>query len=348
MIDLNDKGAIAAIDKKNAYGSIGYFAKQCKQAWEETQQLNLSTDLKDVDNIVLCGMGGSAYAALIIKALFGKELAVPLELVNGYDIPKYVGPRTLVLLSSYSGSTEEALSCGKQAIEAGAKITGVCNGSKLGEFFKANNLPFYQFEAKFNPANQPRLGQGYMIFGHVGILAKIGLLGLGSDAVNTAIAFLEQKDKDAEELAKSIAPKLVEKIPVIVGSEHLSGNAHVMRNQFNETAKNFAAYSLISELNHHLMEGLNHPEQRLLTFLFLQSSLYSPIIQKRFELTKEVIGKNNLEAIDIPASGNNQLEQMLYGISVGGYMTFYLAILYGQDPSVIPWVDFFKEKLSKS
>lgn len=348
MIDLNDKQAIAAIDKKNAYGSIGYFAKQCKQAWDETQELNFPEGYKDVDNIVLCGMGGSAYAALIIKALYGSQLSIPFELVNGYNIPSYVSEKTLVLLSSYSGSTEEVVSCANQALAKGAKITGVCNGSKLGEFFKTNNLPFYLFEAKFNPANQPRLGQGYMIFGHVGILAKIGFLNLSADIIGEAITFLEQKDKETEELGKSIAPKLVEKIPVIVGSEHLSGNAHVLRNQFNETAKNFSVYSLISELNHHLMEGLSNPKERILTFLFLQSNLYSPIIQKRFELTKEVIEKNNLEVVEIPIEGKSTLEQMLYGISAGGYLTFYLAILYGQDPSVIPWVDFFKEKLSKS
>jgi len=138
------------------------------------------------------------------------------------------------------------------------------------------------------------------------------------------------------------------KIPVIVASEHLLGNAHVMRNQFNETAKSFSAYSLIPELNHHLMEGLTNPKERILSFLFLDSTLYTPVIQKRFALTKEVIGKNNIDILEAPIQGQNAIEQMLYGISLGGYLTFYLGILYGQDPSVIPWVDFFKEKLAKT
>lgn len=348
MIDLNDKNAIAVIDKADAYGSIAYFAKQCKQAWDETQKLSFPENYKDIDNIILCGMGGSAYAGLIIKALYNNELLVPIELVSGYEIPEYAGKKTLVLLSSYSGSTEEVLLCAQKALERGAKITGVCNGSKLGEFFKINNLPGYIFEATYNPSKQPRLGQGYMIFGHIGILTNIGLLSLTNQLVNTAIALLEQDGKEGESLAKSIAPKLVEKIPVIVASEHLSGNAHVMRNQFNETAKNFASYSLVSELNHHLMEGLNNPKERILTFLFLQSDLYSPIIQKRFTLTREVIEKNNIDVLELRITGSNPLEQMLFGISLGGYLTFYLAVLYGQDPSVIPWVDFFKEKLGTS
>lgn len=348
MIDLNDKAAIATIDKKNAYGSIAYFSKQCKQAWDETQQLTFPDDYKDVDNIVLCGMGGAAYAALIIKALYSKELSIPIELVNGYDIPAYVNERTLALLSSYSGSTEEALSCAQQALAKKAKITGVCSGAGLAEFFRANNFPAYIFEPKFNPAGQPRLGQGYMIFGHVGILARIGLLSLSNESVNELVAFLEQKNSEIDSSAKNLAPKLGEKIPVIVASEHLAGNAHVMRNQFNETAKNFSAYSLISELNHHLMEGLTYPKNSNLTFLLLQSNLYSSIIQKRFTLTKEVIEKNNREVVEVSIEGGNQLEQMAYTIAFGSYLSFYVAILYGQDPSVIPWVDFFKEKLAKS
>lgn len=348
MINLNDKGTIAAIDKRNAYSSVESFTKQCKQAWEETQKISFSEDYRDVENIVLCGMGASAYAALIIKALYHGYLSVPLELVNGYELPEYVAEGTLVLLSSYSGSTEEVLACAKTALLKKAKITGVCNGSKLGDFLKGNNFPSYIFEPTYNPAAQPRLGQGYMIFGHIGILAKIGLLSLPDEFVYNAIDFVEQKRNEIESLAKEIAPKFIEKIPVIVASEHLSGNAHVLRNQLNETAKNFAAYSLISELNHHLMEGLTYPKESPLLFLNLQSDLYSPIIQKRFVLTKEVIEKNGKEVIEIPIQGEDSLSQMLYGIAFGGYLTFYLAILYGQDPSVIPWVDYFKEKLSKA
>ncbi|MBI2622382.1 SIS domain-containing protein, partial [Candidatus Microgenomates bacterium] len=176
MIDLNDKQAISAIDKSNAYSSVINLAKQCQQAWDDTQKIIFPQDYKDVDSIVLCGMGGSAYAALIIKALYANSLTVPFELVNGYNLPNYVNNKTLVLLSSYSGSTEEVLNCGKEALLRNAKITGVCNGLALGEFFKTNNLPGYIFEATHNPANQPRLGQGYMIFGHIGLLTKIGLL----------------------------------------------------------------------------------------------------------------------------------------------------------------------------
>lgn len=348
MNNLDDKNAIGKIDKKNVYASVDELAKQCRQAWKESQKVNFPKEYKNVQNIILCGMGGSAYAAYFIKALFSNSLPVSFELVNSDIPPAYVQKNTLVMLSSYSGSTEETISCGHLSLERKAKITAVTtNGSKLAELVKTNNIPAYTFNPLFNPAGQPRLGQGYMITGHIGILAKIGLITLSSDAVGNAIDFLEKNSKSIELIAKNTARKFVEKIPVIVSSAHLAGNAHALRNQFNETAKNFSAYSLIPELNHHLMEGLLHPKERILRFLFLRSSLYKPTIQKRFDLTREVIAKNDIETIEIEVLGDTAFAQILYALSFGGYLTFYLAIIYNQDPSVIPWVDYFKNKLAK-
>lgn len=348
MIDLNDKQAISKIDKSNVYTSITHLSKQFQQAWDDTQKMDFPNSYKNVKNIVLCGMGGSAYAAYFIKALYGSKLNVPFELVNGYDLPGYVNEDTLVLLSSYSGSTEEVLSCADQAKQKNAKITAVASGSELAEFVKDNQLPAYIFIPLFNPSNQPRLGQGYMIFGHMGILAKLGFITIQAQEVIEAIAFLHSKNEEIEAYGKDIAKKLIEKIPVVVAAEHLLGNAHTLRNQFNETGKTFSAYSIVSELNHHLMEGLVYPKERILTFVVFRSSLYPASIQKRMVLTEEVIKKNNVNVLPVQIEGNTKLQQIFYALELGGYITFYLAILYGQDPSLIPWVDYFKQELKKT
>ncbi len=348
MVSLDDKAAIALIDKSNTYASVVNLSKQCKQAWEETQHIVFLENYRNVQNITLCGMGGSAYAAYFIKALFSKKLPLPFALVNGYDIPAYINEKSLVLLSSYSGSTEEILTCAKAALARGAKLAAVASGSHLEAFAKTNNLPAYIFNPLHNPAKQPRLGQGYMILGHMGLLARLGFLPLTTPEVTEAISFLEEQNETIEKQAKNIASELVEKIPVIVAAEHLAGNAHALRNQFNETGKSFASYSLIPELNHHLMEGLVHPQERILTFLMFRSALYSPVVQKRFALTKNVLAKNNMSVVNAQIEGKTTLSQALYTLSLGGYITFYLAILYKKDPSLIPWVDYFKQQLQQS
>jgi len=325
----------------STYTSISGVAKQAKQAWTEAFEVNFPEEYKSVKNIVLCGMGGSAYPFYIIKALFGSEIEIPFELVNGYNLPKYVDENTLVLLSSYSGSTEETLSCAKQAVEKKAKITSVTAGSKLGELLKTNNLPGYIFNPIHNPAGQPRMGVGYMVVGFISILNKLGLINI-EDALS-GIEWLETEN--IEQKAKDLAENFNEKIPLIIASEHLSGNAHILRNQFNETAKNFSTFGLIPELNHHLMEGLAHPVDNKLVALFLDSSLYTERNQKRVSLTKDVVKQNKVEVVEVSIEGENHFEQMLYALSMGGFLTYHLALIYGQDPSVIPWVDFFKEKL---
>lgn len=348
MIDLSDKAAVAKVDKKNVYTSVGQLPKQCQQTWDEVRQISFPEDYGKIQNIVLCGMGGSTYAYYFAKALFENSLPVPFELVNGYTLPTYVNENTLVMLSSYSGSTEETISCANQALERKAKITAVTGGSKLAELIKMNNLPGYIFRPLYNPAGQPRLGQGYMITGHIGILAKIGLISLSDKEANEAIDFIEKNTNSIDQGAKKMSQKFVEKMPLIVSSSHLAGNAYALRNQFNETAKTFSDYVLIPDLNHHLMEGLLYPKERILKFLFLDSSLYSQKIKKRFELTKDVVSKNNIEFVNLEVLGKTPFAQSLYALSFGGYLTFYLGILYNQDPSVIPWVDYFKDKLSES
>jgi glucose/mannose-6-phosphate isomerase len=349
VVDLNDKhslrskdlkSAISEIDKKNCYLSITSLSKQIKQAWEETENLEFPSDYSQAKNIILCGMGGSAYPAYIIKSIYSGQLKVPFELVNGYNLPGYIDENSLVLLSSYSGTTEEFLSCAQQAKQKGAKIAVVASGGPL----KDQNIPGYFFNPINNPSGQPRLGTGYMLTGFLGILSKLGYLQVSD--IEKTVNLLENQTQNMEELSKELAKKLEEKIPVIVSGEHLSGNAHIIRNQFNETAKNFSTFAILPELNHHLMEGLVHSSSNLI-FIFLKSNLYSPKIQKRLELTKDVVLKNNVKTAVVEVMGEGELEQSFYTLSFGGLLTFYLAILYGQDPSVIPWVDYFKQELEK-
>jgi glucose/mannose-6-phosphate isomerase len=168
------------------------------------------------------------------------------------------------------------------------------------------------------------------------------------------LSFLRQKlidfDVDVLEpnnLAKLTAIKLKGRIPVLVASEHLVGSAHAMKNQINEGAKTFSVLFDLPELNHHLLEGLRNPAQAKEYFYFLlfESELYTPRVSKRYPLTKEVIEKNEVEATIIKLTGKNKLNQAFELLAFGEYVALYLAILYGLDPSPIPWVDYFKEKL---
>lgn len=347
MIDLNNLEQIKKLDPKDVYGSTGMFVSQCEQIWQDSKNINVQGDLSGVKNIVLCGMGGSAYGGYVVQALFKDRLSVPLISNNDYTLPAFVNEKTLVVLSSYSGSTKESLTAGEEAKEKGAKIAGITNGGKLGAFLTENNYPRLIFDAKFNPSGQPRLATGYMVLGFIALLDKLGVQPLTDEEVTTAVKEVQNAQEEIKTQAQEIAKKLVGYIPVIFSAEFLGGNAHIMRNQFNETAKSFAAYAELPELNHHLMEGLKNPEGHKLEVLFINSNLYSEKINKRNTLTKDVVGKNNVPFVEYSPAGTSKLAQSLNLLSFGGYVTLYLGLLYGLDPSLIPWVDWFKQELSK-
>lgn len=347
MLDLTNLEEIKKIDPKNVFESAESLANQCERIWEEGKRVEIPTNYKNVKNILFCGMGGSAYGSYIVSSLFSNKLSIPHFTVNDYHIPKFVDENTLVILSSYSGSTEEVLSCAEEAKKRSAKIAGLTTGGILGTFCLENNYPALIFAPKYNPSGQPRLGTGYMIIGTIRILKSMGLVRITDGEVIKAINELREHTPVIKQHAREDAKKLIDTIPVIFAAEFLSGNAHIVRNQFNETTKNFAAFSELPELNHHLMEGLKNPKGKKLTVLFISSDLYSDILKKRVKLTQVVVPKNEIPFLEYKANGTTKLSQVLNVLSYGGYLTLYLALLYGQDPSLIPWVDYFKEQLQK-
>ena len=210
------------------------------------------------------------------------------------------------------------------------------------------------FEPKFNPCGQPRIGLGYSILSQWLLLEKIGLLSFGAAQFNNIIAFLNDLDalfgvnvSAAKNPAKKLALNLSQKIPVIVTAEHLSGNAHTLANQINENSKNFAVYFLISEMNHHLLEGLAYPKTnpKNLCFFFLESSLFNPKNQKRFAVTKDVLKKNKINFSSHSCQSKDKIFQSFEVLVFGSYASFYLAILNGIDPAPVPWVNYFKNQL---
>jgi glucose/mannose-6-phosphate isomerase len=347
MIDLTNIEEIKRLDPKDVYGSTGMLADQAQQIVDTYFTQNFfPEEYKNIKNVVIAGMGGSAYGGHIIQSLFHESHSVPITVNSDYHLPGFANEDTLVLLTSYSGSTEEVLACGEEAITRHAKIAGFSSGGKLGEFLK-DTYPGFTFNPQFNPSGQPRLGTGYMVMSTIALLRSLGVVAISDDEANKAIEELRENKDTIQKAAMDIAEKLQGYLPVIMAAEFLNGNAHIMRNQFNETSKSFAAYAAIPELNHHLMEGLKNPEGHKLITLLLTSDMYSPKIQKRVDLTKDVIGQNNITVVEYKAVGSSKLSQVLNVLSVGGYITVYLALLYGLDPSLIPWVDYFKEKLKQ-
>lgn len=350
---LDSREKMAKIDKSNALGSVEALADQIRQSWQETQKLEIK-GIGNFTNIVVAGMGGSALGPDVIKHLFKNKLTVPFEVVNAYTLPAYVNKQTLVVLSSYSGTTEEVLAMTKEAQNKNAQIIVITAGGKLAELAEKNNWPSYIINPIHNPSNQPRMAIGNSIIGIIGLLNKLKILKIDNneidDAIHAVIAVGEHctvKINAAQNPAKTLAFKLFDKKPILTAGEFLTGAVHVATNQFNENSKAYADYKIIPEINHHLMEGLKYPQSNSYTtiFVFFQSNLYCKRNQKRMILTAQVVEQNDIETITIDLKSETKLAQVFELISLMAYTNFYLSMLYQIDPSPIPFVNWLKKQL---
>lgn len=346
-MDLKDLQRIKELDPQGAYDSTFMLPQQAEAAWNEVKDLELGSGFENINKIVCCGMGASMYGALALKSLLGEKMPYPLEIVSDYHLPKYVDENTLVILTSASGSTEEVLSCAQDGKELNAKMITLTRGGKLKEWADENGVKGYYYDGKYNPSNVPRLGGGYSIIGLLGMLVKIGIVDLDTQAIEGALGRLIEKSHELKEKAIKDSAAYEGKLPIVIGTEHLTANALIIRNQFNETSKTFSAYYIVPDLNHHLMEGLAFPKDSRLLFFMLNSHNYSEKNGKRMQLTRQVIEKNGHEVIEYKANGKNMYEDFVEVLAYGSYLTLYLGLMYEQNPAINPWVDWFKQELAK-
>lgn len=354
MLKLDALDAIKALDKANMLSSIRMLAHQVSDAWEKFPSATIPESFKEAKNVIIAGMGGSALGGRIIDALIIDRARVPIEVFTEYHIPGYVGTDTLVVVSSYSGNTEETLKDLDEATGKKAMVFGITTGGKLAARIKEEHIPGFVFDPLYNPSNQPRMALGYSIASILALLFHSGLMAVTNeelqeigDSIKDFILEFDPETPEKDNLAKMLARKLHGKIPVLIASEHMIGSSHAMKNQLNENSKTFSFIFDIPELNHHLMEGLRNPApaKQYLHFLFVESALYSPLVRKRYPITREVVGKNEVE-LDIYKLRSAKKHLQIFELLVlGSYISFYLAMLYGIDPSPIPWVDYFKERL---
>lgn len=332
---------------KDVLDTVNFLPDQLWEGWEESRKVPLPENYKKFKRVLVCGMGGSALGGRVVKAFAAESARASIDVSTEYNLPLYANDETLIIVSSYSGNTEETVSIMNEAVERKLPLFVICAGGKLAEMAEANSIPVYKIDPHFNPSGQPRLAVGYSIGAIFGVLANSGVLSISSENINKIVEFLKDQQPKMRMLAEDWANVMKGKLPILVASEHLVGAAHVVKNQFNETAKCFSVLFDIPELNHHLMEGLKNPPDatKKLIFIFVRSDLYSERVRLRYPLTIEVVQKNDVETFDVTISGDTKLEQVFKLIQLGSYAQAYLGELYGEDPLSIPWVDYFKQKL---
>ncbi len=343
-------------DRAGIYRAIELLPEQAKQAWAEARRIVLPAPYRRAREAVMSGMGGSGLAGHLIESAFRDRLRAPFFLLHGEEAPHYLGPETLVFLSSYSGTTEEVLNFWQEARQRRAKLLGLTSGGDLGQAITRGALRGYRFSPTYNPGDKPRFGLGYLFFGLLGLLRAARLLPLsaaemsdGFAALREAVARFGVNRPQKINLAKQLAENFHQRIPIFLGPVFLEDSARIIANQTHETAKQFAFHFALPELNHHLMEGLKHPAavRRNLVFLMLDSSLLQGKMSRRLALTREIIKKHRLPLSVYRPRAKTRLGQIAEILVFGSFLSYYLGLLNRLDPAPNPWVDYFKQRLGR-
>ena len=345
---LDDLKLIHERDSKDA---LGIAEKQWQQfKYDFKVQAQFSQPIHDV---VLAGMGGSGLAAKVFKNWPGLE--VPISFVQDYNLPEHVSKHTLLICISYSGNTEETLSVFQQAIddntssEKRPQLAIISSGGKLLEAAQTQNIAHIQLPSGY----QPRMTTGYQLRALITILEHTTLLNGTITQLDAAADWLQGKTKSwvptvptSQNVAKQIARECIGKSVVIYSGPKFYPAAYKWKISFNENAKHIAWANQYPELNHNEMLGwTKQPVDKPYTMIELRSKLEHPRVQKRFEVTERLLSGLRPAPIVVEAEGETLLEQLLWTIALGDFVSLYTALLNGLDPAPVDLIEKFKKAL---
>lgn len=322
---------------------VANFSKQLSEAINIGNNAKLTESKNKISNVLICGLGGSGIGGSIVSELVVENANVSINVTKGYFIPAYVNENTLVIISSYSGNTEETLNCMELAIKKNAKIVSITSGGKVLEISKAKN-----YDHIIVPGGMPpRSCLGYSLTQLFFILDFFGIISNHyKTELEAAIKLIDAEETNIIAEATSIAEKLNGKIPVIYATTYNEGIAIRFRQQLNENAKILCWHHIIPEMNHNELVGWTEKNDALSVLIFLDKDEYSRNLS-RVEINKEVIRKYASHITEVFSKGNSKIEKAIYFIHLGDWVSVILGEIRGADLMEVNVINQLKSALSK-
>lgn len=336
------------IHERDAQDALGVAEKQWQQLAHD-YKVELS-GFSGITNVVLAGMGGSALPGVFLRSWPGTK--VPFEIVRDYNLPDYVDQHTLFISSSYSGNTEETLAALAEAEARQAQIVVLSAGGKLADYAKTKNYPLLLIPSGI----QPRMSSFYFLTAFIQILEPLGIVARGKRReLEMAAQWLKDQTSSwkadvatAHNPAKQLALELVGKSVVVYSGPKLFPAANKWKICMNENAKNVAWTNQYPEFNHNEFIGWSsHPTQKPYAVVEIRSNLEHERIQKRFIVTERLLSGLRPVSEVVEPKGDSLLEQLLWTANFGDYVSLYVALLNGLNPTPVDLVENLKLLLDK-
>lgn len=305
---------------------------------------SFDTTFKKIKKVCIGGMGGSSIGGELLQTLSNRYSNIPFFVVRDYNLPKFVDDKTLFIVASYSGNTEETLSLFEQA-KGKTNILCISSNGILEDLAKKENIPLISIPKGY----PPRAAIAFLFFPVLEVLRRIKIMKIKKSDLQETIEILENNIDTAKAWAEEVSGKLKEKLPFIYSIYDFCAVARRWSTQINENSKSLAHWAVFSELDHNELVGWENPKEILKrTFVFiLRSRDVDERTDKRIEITSELIGEISGEIMSVYADGDSQLAKIFSLIQKGDYLSFFLAQTYKVDPFPVKRIQELKRRLAE-
>jgi glucose/mannose-6-phosphate isomerase len=343
---------IKRLDPKGMSKWISEFPEQIEEAFRIGKDAKVKLNIKGVQNILLTGLGGSAIGGDLLRSYLAEDLKIPFIVNRHYVLPEFVGKSSFVIVSSYSGNTEETISAYKDAIKRKAKILCISTGGEVAKMAKKLKHPWIQIP----PGLSPRAALGYSFFPLLVVLSKLGLIKSKDREIRETIQLLKNKamifrnPDSPDNIPLKLAELLKDKLPIIYSpAEHLDTINIRWRGQLAENAKQLSSGHVLPEMNHNELVGWKVLSNLMkqMHVIFLKDTGTHKRVAIRGEITKNIVSQYAGGVTEIESEGKSLLARMFSLIHFGDWVSFYLAILNNEDPEPVAVIDFLKGELAK-
>ncbi len=320
---------------------IEAFPQQLADAIEIARNSNLRALKHAPQHVVISGLGGSGIGGSIVAELVAHEGKIPVHVCKEYHLPAWVNENSLVILSSYSGDTEETLSTFHLALERKAQIICISSGGTISKLAQENGLDLIQIPG----GNPPRACLGYSLVQLLGIFERYGWLENALEAVENARKHMVEKRTSYEREAEAVAKAISFSTPVIYTCAGYEGIAIRFRQQLNENAKMLCWHQVIPEMNHNELVGWADKNPKVAAMFFRNDDDFYRSA-KRMDICLTIISSKAGKYLEVNSVGNNRLERMLYWIHLGDWISWYCSVERSVDAMEINVINRLKAELA--
>jgi glucose/mannose-6-phosphate isomerase len=319
------------------------FPKQLREAISIGQAAKLPALTNNIQNILISGLGGSGIGGTIVSEIVSNTCPVPVVINKDYFLPEFVGPKTLVVVSSYSGNTEETLQAMEEAIAKNAMIVCISSGGKIAERAKAHGFGLITIPGGM----PPRSCLGYSLTQLFFILKNYNLTGNEFiEQLTSAIELIENDQSEIIKEATEVSKKLIGKLPVIYAVDGYNGVATRFRQQINENSKMLCWHHILPEMNHNELVGWTEEHPEIAVVILRNDDDYSRT-QTRIEISKTVFKKYTNTICEIYSKGKSKLERSVYLIHLTDWISVLIAESRNIDATEVNIINHLKGELAK-